>query len=197
MKKLLSLLLCYVFLQTETFALRGGPGGSGSHRLTGSYSGIITQTGGGSDVGLFLLTAQSSGASNGSIVFFSQTTSTTPGRPGPIGFGTTSSSGGRYYGGTITGLSDPTSGTFVGLFNATAQVSSTIGAVAVISTLSLAGTMKISASSIATSSSSQQVTGTASAQSSAGSVHSYTISGWQTSADAVSGGFGQVDNSGG
>ena len=196
MKKLLSLLLCYVFLQTETFALRGGPGGSGSRRLTGSYSGIITQTGGGSDVGLFLLTALSSGASNGSIVFFSQTTSTVR-TPGPIGFGTTGSTGGRYYAGTITGLSDPTSGTFVGLFNATAQVSSTVGAVAVISTLSLAGTMKISASTIATSSASQQVTGTASAQSSAGSVHSYTISGWQTSADAVGNGFGQVDTSGG
>lgn len=195
MKKLLSLLLCYVFLQAETFALRGGPSGGSSKKLTGSYSGIITQVGG-SGVGLFLLTAQSAGASNGSIVFFSQTGTTTT-RPGPIGFGTTSSTGGRFYAGTITGLTDPSTGSYSGLFNATAQVSSTVGAVAVISTLSLAGSMKISVTAAATSSNNQQVTGTAAAQPSSGVAQTYTVSGWQTSADAVASGFGQVDNNGG
>ncbi len=197
MKKLLSLLLCYVFLQTETFALRGGPGGSGSKRLTGSYSGIITQTNGGSGVGLFLLTAQSAGASNGSIVFFAQTGTTTVVRPGPIGFGTTGGTGGRYYAGTITGLTDPSTGSYSGLFNATAQVSSTIGAVAVISTLSLSGSLKLAVTAAATNSNNQQVTGTASAEASSGGVQTYTISGWQTSADAVATGFGQVVSTGG
>ncbi len=192
MKKLLSLLLCYVFLQAETFALRGGPGGSGnSKKLTGSYSGVITQANGGSGVGLFLLTAQSAGASNGSIVFFAQTGTTTQ-APGPIGFGTASSAGGRYYAGTVTGLSNPSNGTFSGLFNATAQVSTTVGAVAVISTLSLAGTLTLDVTSAATNANNQQITGTASAQSSSGTVQKYTVSGWQTSADAVANGFGQV-----
>ncbi|MEO6785574.1 MAG: hypothetical protein ABI318_05515, partial [Chthoniobacteraceae bacterium] len=71
MKKLLSLLLCYVFLQTETFALRGGPSNSGGETVNGSYSGIMTETTGSGDIGLFLLTATSSGASNGQFVIFS------------------------------------------------------------------------------------------------------------------------------
>lgn len=44
MKRLLSLLMCYVFLQAETFALRGGPGGTGNSQLLGSYSAILLQT---------------------------------------------------------------------------------------------------------------------------------------------------------
>ena len=197
MKKILSLLLCYVFLQAETFALRGGPGGAGSLKLTGSYSGVITQTGGGSDVGLFLLTAQSSGASSGEIVFFASSGTVGPILPGPIGFGSTASSGARYYAGTLTGLSNPSTGAFTGLFNATAQVSTTVGAVAVISTLSLSGTIRLTTSSAATISNNQQVTGTAAARSSSGTLANYTVAGWQTSAGAVANGFSQVSSTGG
>ena len=43
MKKILSLLMCYVFLQAETFALRGGPNGAGAGKVTGSFSGIMLE----------------------------------------------------------------------------------------------------------------------------------------------------------
>lgn len=190
MKKILSLLLCYVFLQAETFALRGGPGGAGSRRLVGSYSGTLTQTGGGASLGLFLLTAQNSGASNGSIVFFAPSTTTRT--PGPIGFGTTGGSGYHFYSGTITGIVSPSSGVYTGLFNSTSQVSTSTGAVAVVTTLTLSGSIQLQASAVATSSNSQQVTGTAAAAASTGTVSSYTVTGWQTSADAVANGFAQA-----
>jgi hypothetical protein len=195
MKKLLSLLLCFVFLQAETFALRGGPSGAGSRKFNGFYSGVLTQVGGPA-LGLFLLSAASSGASNGQIVFFAQTGSTAPVLPGPIGFG--ASSGGRFFSGTITGLTDPTSGSYYGLFNATTQVSTSTGAVSIITTISIAGTMKLNVSTGTGTGNTQQITGTAAAQtSSSGTASSFTVSGWQTSSDAVAGGFGQADTSGG
>jgi hypothetical protein len=194
MKKILSLLLCYVFLQTETFALRGGPGGAGSKKFTGSYSGTLTQNGG-SGLGLFLLSANSQGSANGSIVFFAQNTTTGPTGPGPIGFG--SSSGGRYYAGTITGLVDPNSGTYYGLFSATATLTTTTGAIAVVSTISIAGTLKLNVSVGTGAGNTQIITGSAAAQtSSSTAAGNYTVSGWQTSSDAVSNGFGQVDTGG-
>jgi hypothetical protein len=192
MKKILSLLLCFVFLQAETFALRGGPGGAGSRKFTGSYSGVITEVSG-SGLGLFLLDAKSTGSSSGSIVFFAQNT-TGAAVPGVPGFGATA--GGRYYAGTITGLVNPTTGEFSGLFNATTQVSTSTGAVAVVTTISIAGTMKLSISTGTATGNTQLITGTAAAQtSSSTSASQYTISGWQTSSEAVGGGFGQVTSS--
>jgi len=110
MKKILSLLMCYVFLQAETFALRGGPTGAGSGKVTGSFSGIMlevpdpakTTT----DVGLFILSAAISGPSTGYLIIFSSA-------------GTDS----KVYNCKMTGLSDTSrggSGTFYGLFAGTA-----------------------------------------------------------------------------
>ena len=195
MKKILSLLLCYVFLQTETFALRGGPGGAGSNKLSGSYGGTLTQNSG-SGLGLFLINATNEGASNGQIVFFASTGTSIGIGFGPLGFGV--NSGGRYFAGSITGLTDPNSGTYYGLFNATTQVSTTSGAVAVITTISIAGTMKLTVSPGTGSGNTQIITGTAAAQTSSSATSSqYTVAGWSTSASAVAGGFGQVANSGG
>jgi hypothetical protein len=157
----------------------------------------MTQNGG-SSVGLFLLTATNSGASNGSVVFFAP--ASTAGGPGggfiggPPGFGNNSSSGYRFYAGTITGVINPNSGGYSGLFNSSSQVSSNVGAVAVVTRYTLSGTMSLSASSVATASNSQQVTGSASAAASTGTVLAYTVSGWQTSANAVANGFGQVSD---
>jgi hypothetical protein len=195
MKKILSLLLCYVFLQTETFALRGGPGGAGSRKFTGSYSGVLTATTG-SSLGLFLLTASNQGSANGSIVFFAQnaTTATGPIGPGP-GFGSTS--GGRYYSGTLTGLVDPNSGTYYGLFSAIATTTTTTGAVAIVSTIVCSGSLKLTVAAGTGSGNTQIISGSASAQtSSSTSATTYTVSGWQTSTDAVANGFGQVDTGG-
>src|SRR5438132_9314617 len=114
MKKLLSLLLCYVFLQTETFALRGGPSGSGTGKVSGYYSGVMVDTGSNSgssgNMGLFLLTATGSGSSSGQVVLFSF-----------------SSVGSDSYNCNMTGLSDTSrggTGKFVGIFSGNAATSS-------------------------------------------------------------------------
>lgn len=194
MKKILSLLLCYVFLQTETFALRGGPGGAGSNKLSGAYGGTLTQNSG-TGLGLFLLNTTSQGASNGEIVFFSQTGQSGP--VGPFGFGFGASSGGRYFSGTITGLTDPNSGTYYGLFNATTTISTVSGAVAVISTITIAGTMKLTVAVGTGTGNTQIITGTASAQTSNSTAAStYTVAGWGTSSGAVAGGFAQTSTTG-
>jgi hypothetical protein len=71
MKKILSLLLCFLLTYSDASALRGGPSGSGSGSLMGQYSGILIENAG-ADVGLFLLTANISGPSDGQLVIFSQ-----------------------------------------------------------------------------------------------------------------------------
>lgn len=104
MKKLLSLLMCYVFLQAETFALRGGPSSKGGvEQVGGAYSGILVDSSGtGGALGLFLLTAIDNGASVGQIVFFSSSALDVD----------------TYYG-TITGLNDTTKGKLTAIFGAT------------------------------------------------------------------------------
>ena len=179
MKKLLSLLMCYVFLQAETFALRGGPGGN--TKLSGGYSGVFTPTTGGTDLGLFLLNATSQGASVGQIVIFSN-----------------SLAGSFFYSGSLTGLVSPVSGKFTGVFSATASQSSSGSAVIlVVTTRSIAGSLTLSLQPGGRATV-QQVTGTAVSRQTTtgfgpvptvGPVVNYTASGWQTSADAVSNGF--------
>ena len=193
MKKILSLLLCYVFLQTETFALRGGPGGN--KKLSGAYSGIITQVGGGADIGLFLLNATSQGASSGQIAFFSQSSSTSTGRIGPIGpIGLSSGGGSYFYSGTMTGLTNPNTGDFTGVF--TGSVAATTGTASIsltLTTRTIAGSIKLAVQPGGRTGQTQQISGTASAQAETngvtGPLKQYTVAGWQTSTDAVSGGF--------
>jgi len=71
MKKILSLLLCFLLIQPDAWALRGGPNGAGTGGVVGQYSGILIENAG-ADVGLFLLTANVSGPSSGQLVIFSQ-----------------------------------------------------------------------------------------------------------------------------
>jgi hypothetical protein len=108
MKKVLSLLVAYIFLQTQTWAIGGGPGGvtGGSTSLVGSYAGALlpssdtttdptnpgtTQFNG---LGLFTLSLPQTGLGTGQFVYFSE---------------------GKTFTGTITGLADPKKQTFVGL----------------------------------------------------------------------------------
>ena len=107
MKRLLSLLMCYVFLQAETFALRGGPSSkNGVEKTQGAYSGTMVESNpvGGvtSSVGLFLITAIDNGASVGQVVFFASSASDV-----------------STYSGTITGLTNPNTGTLTAVFGAT------------------------------------------------------------------------------
>ncbi len=113
MKKILSLLMCYVFLQAETFALRGGPNGAGAGKVTGSFSGIMLEKPDpadpakiSADIGLFIMSAAISGPSVGYLIIFSQ-----------------GEKDSKVYNCKMTGLSDTSrggTGTFYGLFAGTA-----------------------------------------------------------------------------
>ena len=103
--------MCYVFLQAETFALRGGPNGAGSGKVTGSFSGVMLPANPdpaniSADVGLFIMSAAISGPSTGYLIIFSQ-----------------GEKDSKVYNCKMTGLSDTSvggSGTFYGLFAGTA-----------------------------------------------------------------------------
>ena len=105
--------MCYVFLQAETFALRGGPNGAGSGKVTGSFSGIMLEKPDpadpakiSADVGLFIMSAAISGPSVGYLIIFSQ-----------------GEKDSKVYNCKMTGLSDTSrggTGTFYGLFAGTA-----------------------------------------------------------------------------
>ena len=105
--------MCYVFLQAETFALRGGPTGGGSGKVTGSFSGLMLEKPDpadpakiSSDIGLFIMSAAISGPSVGYLIIFSQ-----------------GQKDSKVYNCKMTGLSDTSrggSGTFYGLFAGTA-----------------------------------------------------------------------------
>ena len=144
MKRILSLLMCYVFLQAETFALRGGPSNSGSNKVTGSYSGVLIDTGsvpGTSNMGLFLLDAASAGTSTGSIVIFSS-----------------SAVGSDSFNANMVGLSDTSrggSGTFTGVFSGAAATTSSG------TTKSLSGQMTCNVDKNASNNTTQRITGTA------------------------------------
>ena len=113
MKKVLSLLLAYTFLQAQTWALSGGPVfESGSvQTLVGTYAGALlpsdggdesatgggdqdADTGGVNGLGLFTLSVPQAGLGTGNFVYFSE---------------------GRTFTGTITGLADPNKRELVGL----------------------------------------------------------------------------------
>ncbi len=103
--------MCYVFLQAETFALRGGPTGGGSGKVTGSFSGIMLEANPdpakiSADIGLFIMSAAISGPSVGYLIIFSQ-----------------GQKDSKVYNCKMTGLSDTSrggTGTFYGLFAGTA-----------------------------------------------------------------------------
>lgn len=183
MKKLLSVLMCFVFLQAQTFALRGGPTGGLGPQVQGAYSGILTDTTvGGSDIGLFILTAVSNGASNGQVVIFSQTTGGTS----------------DFFSGIITGLANPTNGSFSGLFGGTGQQNNGGSR-----TVTISGQMRATATKVGPGLKLQGLTGTAASQTLTtvltngipaiviitGAAKTYTVSGWQTSANSSGVGF--------
>lgn len=104
MKKVLSLLVAYIFLQTQIWAIGGGPssGGTSAAALVGTYAGALlpssastgTQFNG---LGLFTLGLPQTGIGSGNFVYFSE---------------------GKTFTGTIIGLADPKKQQFVGLVKA-------------------------------------------------------------------------------
>lgn len=148
MKRILSLLMCYVFLQAETFALRGWAGAGGVTFLSGTYSAIMIQTSPGFDfatgrqtspvgtgIGLVLMTVPQTGPATGDMITFDPET-------------------GNAFSGTINGLSNVTTGQLVGIL-AGDQIG---GATAGTATMSGTVTVKIKKGGNAAF---QEITGTA------------------------------------
>lgn len=144
-KKILSLLMCLVFLQAESFALRGGPSGSGTQQFSGLYAGVMTPdltdpnntAGVQSDLGMFLLLVTGIGPATGSIVIFEFNT-------------------GAAFLGILEGIADTDSGVLTGIFQAaakladltTASVNTQTGAttpVTIFLDYTMAGTMRLQA----------------------------------------------------
>lgn len=206
MKRLLSLLMCFVFLQAQTFAWRGGPGGGATRQVTGSFSGTLVETAAtGTDVGLFLITIPGSGPASGQIVIF------TAGAQGTISGTTppvvTASKAPGFTLALVTGLSDPAKGTFTGVFGGANALTSGGGGTGTGtgagggggggSIDSIAGTMTATvANSSLARSSSLRLNGTATAQSSSrttatsiagidpvalAGVKTFLVDGWQIS----------------
>ncbi len=105
MNKVLSLLLAFVVLQTQCWALTGGPnyssgGSAGQTDLIGVYAGALlpsgdeTVEGATNGLGLFTLSVPETGLGAGDFVYFSE---------------------GRTFTGSITGVADPDEGTLIGL----------------------------------------------------------------------------------
>ncbi|MDQ3622012.1 MAG: hypothetical protein M3463_05925 [Verrucomicrobiota bacterium] len=86
MKKVLSLLVAFVFLQTQSWAISGGPfsGGNTTVSTIGTYSGVLA--GPLNALGIFTIGVPSVGVATGDFVMFAN---------------------GSYYTGTITGIADP------------------------------------------------------------------------------------------
>ena len=94
MKKVLSLLLAFVFLHVQAHALSGGPlfGSGGNTSLVGTYSGVLT--GPPNALGIFVVGIRDVGPAEGDFNIFIS---------------------GSFYGGTIIGVGDPGNGTFKGV----------------------------------------------------------------------------------
>jgi hypothetical protein len=195
--------MCYVFLQAQTFALRGGPSSVGGEKVFGFYSGVmVDRSVPSTDVGLFLLSAGSGGASNGQFVIFSQSSAVTTTSPTGVTTITTTGSSNAYQG-TITGLSDTSqggTGTFIGIFTGQAVVQSPT------TTQSVSGQMTVKASKGTGRGTSQRLIGLATARTisvqnnviivtsggttnvTVGPLKTFDIDGWQsTSASSTSG----------
>ncbi len=115
MKKILSLLVVFTFLQVQSWALVGGPqfgdGGSGNIATAGTYAGALlpTATSGGTadangfnGLGIFAIVIPTEGLGQGSFYYFSS---------------------GNAFVGTVSGIADPEKDTFVGVVNGQASIS--------------------------------------------------------------------------
>jgi len=97
MKKVLSLLLAFVFLHTQAHALSGGPVfGTQGTSIIGTYSGVLT--GPPNALGIFVVGVKEAGPATGDFNIFI---------------------GGTFYGGSIIGIGDPLDSSFQGVLQAT------------------------------------------------------------------------------
>jgi hypothetical protein len=109
MKKVLSLLVLFVFLQTQSWALSGGPvfGTSSGVNVIGTFSGVmipdsesginVAINGGSNSIGIFSLGVPDAGIATGSFAFFGNA---------------------QAYNGTISGIADPDRATLKAILDA-------------------------------------------------------------------------------
>jgi len=122
MKKALSLLVAFIFLQTQTWALSGGPvyTATRSNDLTGVYAGamvaktlvlrpgsVLPALGSATSTGVFSITVPIAGAATGTTVFFQN---------------------GTAYTGTIIGAANPLNSSITGIIQATSTDLFTVSA---------------------------------------------------------------------
>ena len=105
MKAICAILLSYVFLSSQCYAISGGPvyPGGGNVGTTGTFAGVLLPSEddaqqGANSIALFSITMPTTGLGTGTLVIF-QT--------------------GETYTGTIQGIADPDSANFYALLNAT------------------------------------------------------------------------------
>ncbi|MCE9611318.1 MAG: hypothetical protein K8R23_14075 [Chthoniobacter sp.] len=134
MKKVLSLLVGFVFVQTQCWALSGGPVYSGNQAsVTGIYAGVltgVTTTGdilgaggtttsvGTNSIGLFLITVPKSGFATGTTALFFEGTS---------------------FSSTLTGIADPNNKTLVAIADGTVRTTVITGGGFIDPTITITG----------------------------------------------------------
>lgn len=115
MKSIFASLLCFVFLESQVFAIHGGPPTTNlfSATTTGTFAGVLlpqgtdpTQTDFVNALGLFTMTIPTTGIASGQFFYFAE---------------------GQTFEGTIQGLADPGTGVFRGVLagNFTQQFNTT------------------------------------------------------------------------
>lgn len=114
MKQVFSLLLSFVFLQAETWAIGGGPQGGGGGTVVGTFAGVlvpVSQTApvvvgqaNAASIGLFVIGVPATGVATGSALAFVN---------------------GVAFLGDLTGVADPAKGTLVGVVEGQSNVDAT------------------------------------------------------------------------
>ena len=103
MKKVLSLLVAFVFLQVQSWALSGGPVyGALNNDVSGTYAGVLVGGTGVNGLGLFQIGMPTSGLGSGTFAFFA---------------------GGGAFFGTVVALADGEENTMSGIFKGQLNVS--------------------------------------------------------------------------
>jgi len=214
MRFLLSFLLCFVFLEVQTFAQEshigsnGGPNYGSLGTISGTYAGVLlptSSTGTASTSGTSSSTSSSSSASNSLGLFTLGISTTGPGTGAFLIF-----SGNRILNGTINAIADPNSQLIQGILNATfnytfdqlLETSSGDTLNTVSATASVNGTLKatVGAGPSSATSSAQVLTGTAETETNQGGITSngnpivtqtqdYTVEGTQQSTTVAAGTF--------
>lgn len=138
MKQVLSLLVAYIFLQTQMWAIGGGPrhGGSTSS-VSGTYAGVLipsrvnrlfqnpsftpTAESDANTLGIFAISIPTTGVGTGNYLFFQD---------------------GEAFFGSMSGVADPGRGTFIGLIAGAAATNSLDTSVEFLSPVSAVGKIK-------------------------------------------------------